>query len=517
MTSRAKTIFINSLTSYGRMAIGFVIGLGITRIAMRVLGDHPDQAKIVFGTYAVLLAIVGFTTFINESLQQSMTRFLAIAVHLGDGEKVRRLFSTGWVLSSLFGLLVAGIISLAVPWILDLFSVPPPLLVEARISVYLIAAAHVLNSAVGPWQAALIAQDRYTVVNIAALVSQILTLGGVWALGWVPVSRLVGLTIAMLAPGVLVGLAVMLQVAVRSSDFRLRQRDVRRMECRELCGMAGWSTVATFACSFYERADQIMINLFLGPLLNAPYAVTAQLQGYVVRAVAAFTGVLLPSASRIATHGTMRERQEFFLRATRYGLAIAVPISVLIVAFRRQIIETWLGNGFEDAIQILPIAMAIIVVQSIAGAASIYVAAANTLKWPALAAITDGLFNILLSTFFVRVAGLGLFGILLGTLVTTTLSRGIFFTTYVARQVGISVLLFWRRSVLPIALAAAWMGPAMMLLERSGAGFVKTIMGLVIVGSLYLLWIWYVLFDEYERGLLSNFFARTPAASPPPV
>jgi O-antigen/teichoic acid export membrane protein len=517
MQSRATVIFFNTLTSYGRMAVGFFVGLGITRLTFRVLADRPEQAKVIFGTYALLVAAIGFTIFVNESLQQAMSRFLAISTHAKEWDEVRRLFSTGWLMTTLIGLAISVTIIAVAPWVLGQFNIPPSLLGEARTAVLIAAAAQALNSSLQTWQAALAAQERYTALNAAALLTQFLVLGGVGALAWLPVPRLIGLTVAMLAPTVLVAGVLAAWVAATQPIFRPRRQYLRRQECRALSGMTGWSTVATFACSFYERADQIIINIFLGPVFNAPYSVTAQFQGYVVRLVGAFTGVLLPSASKIASQDAVSEKQQFLVRATRYGLAIALPMVLLGIAFRREIVETWLGAGFEEAIRIFPVAMLIIFVQCIAGAASIYVAAANRLKWPAIAALADGVVNVFLSIFFVKVLGWGLNGVLLGSLVTTTLSRGVFFTAYAAHLVGMPIIQFWRQSLAAIALAGLWLVPCVLLVERAHLGLPLTGFALSVVGCGYVAWIWYVLFDGFERGLVGSLLTRLVRRPAAPV
>lgn len=503
MARRATVIFINSLTSYIRMGLGLLIGLLTTRVALRVLADDPAHAKAIFGTFAVLLSIVGFTIFLNESLQAALVRFLAVAIHRDDRVQAKRLFSTGWAMSTIVGGIVAAVIAVAAPWLIRLFNIPPGLLAEARGTLWLMAGTHFLTAALQPWQAAVMAEDRFTLLNVTGLLQQAMILGGVVALQWLPGFRLLGLAAAMLLPVVLMMGVLAAWVAAKRAWFRLSLREIGQDKCRELLGMAGWNSLAAFSCSLLDRANQVVTNLLLGPAFNAAYAVTNQFQGYVVRCTNVLPSVLLPAASQIAVHGQQEHKQQLLVRATRYTLALAVPMTIGLSVFRAELLWAWLGPGFDEAIRVFPIAMLIVLVQCAAAASSIYMNASNRLRLPALVALMDGCTNVAMGLFFILVLRLGLSGIFLGTFLTSVFSRGLFFTAYAARLVGMRPVAFWRTAFVGPFLSIIWLLPVLVLIQRADlapALFWPLIVGIV---AAYAVWVWFTLFGSFERQLFA--------------
>jgi hypothetical protein len=76
-------------------------------------------------------------------------------------------------------------------------------------------------------------------------------------------------------------------------------------------------------------------------------------------------------------------------------------------------------------------------------------------------------------------------------------------------------LMFWRQSLVGVALAGACLGPMVFLVERSGFGMVATLIALCVIGCAYVLWIWYILFDGFERDLIARLLRRASAAARP--
>jgi O-antigen/teichoic acid export membrane protein len=350
----------------------------------------------------------------------------------------------------------------------------------------------------------LLAADGYTVSNLLALVQQAWILIGVSSVYVLPVSPLCGLTLVWIVPGVLVGMLLAGWMVLRQPLLRLHWRFVHRDDCQQLWALGGWSSVVSVGSNLYERTDQVLINLLLGPAFNAFYAVVIQCETYIGRVVTVLTEVILPTASRIAVSGSLRESQQLVLYATRYGLMLAVPCVVAVTIFRRELVELWLGVGFEESIKILPLAMFLMLCRTPNFVSWPYLTAVNRLKWPALALLVDAMVNVALSILYVEVFDLGLTGILLGTLSTNLLRFALFQGPYLARQIELSSGRYWKEGFGRPMVSLLWLIPCLWLVQWLSLSGTTTLALVIGTAALYSLWTWIYLFEDYERTLFGN-------------
>lgn len=504
MKRRASAIFINSISAYVRMIVGMLLSLLITRTSLDVLAENTSTAKEVFGVFMLLTSISTMSQFLNDSTQKSVVRFLAVSMHDGDHQQTKRFFNSGWAMSTVLGVLQGGILALLAPWLVTTFNISEELVSQATYVVWLSCLSQIIIATTQSWGAELAAEDRYTLINILNVTQQFLVWVGLNFIGFLPVEPLVGLAIVWLSPSALVGMSLAGWTMLRKPAFRIDFQYVRWVEFRQLFALGGWSSVSSFASNLYERTDQILINLFLGAAFNSFYGVAIQLGNSIGRLVSALTGVLLPTASRIVSDGSVWEKQQLMLRSTRYVLAIALPFLAGMTIFRREIIELWLGKSFSPTVAILPLTMCLVFCRMPILITKPYLTAANRLKLPALAILLDGVCNVFLSILYVREFNLGLSGIVLGTLTTNLIRFTLFEIPYISSLIELPVSKYWSSCYGKPMINMLWLVPALVLLHWLNFSGIITVSLLVIAGLLYSLGVWLLVFDEYERKLFTG-------------
>lgn len=504
MNRRAGVILLNSLSTYLRMGLGMVLSLLITRTTLQILAETSPTAKEVFGIFMLLTSITTTCQFLNDSTNKAMVRFLSISLHNDDREQSQRWLNNGWLISTAMGTAIAITMAALAPWLVASFNVPEALVVPARQVVWFSAIAQVIAAATQPWYSIMGAEDRYTLINILNVLQQVLTFAGLYVLKFLPFNIMVNLTLVWIVPSVAMGAFLAVWLWLRKPFMRLHWRYFHWQDCRQLFSLGGWSSLISFASSLYERTDQILINLLIGPTANAAYAVVIQLGSAVNRLVTSLTAVLLPTASRIVATGSPWEKQQLILRSTRYVLILAMPCAAGLSIFRREVIELWLGQGFEEAITVLPFTMLLVFSRIPVFVTWPYLTAANQLKLPALAMLFDGIVNVVLSILYVKAFNLGLTGIVLGTLSTNMIRFACFQIPFVAKLIEIPLLQYWQEGYGRPLLSMLWLVPALWLIHLFSLSTLLTSCLLLLAVSAYILWTWFQIFDDYERKLLPD-------------
>lgn len=152
-----KSIAVNSLILYVRLAIISISGLLYTRFSLLALGISD------YGLYSVIACIITFISIINTIMVTTSNRFIAIAIGKNDQEEVCRQFNVNLVIHVLIALLTVAIALPAGHWyIMHHVSYDGDMQTVLRVfDVSIVAAA---MSFIGvPYNGLLIARERFLV------------------------------------------------------------------------------------------------------------------------------------------------------------------------------------------------------------------------------------------------------------------------------------------------------------------------------------------------------------------
>ena len=100
-TADNKRIVKNTVMLYLRMIVNMVISLYTARIVLQTLGVMD------YGIYGVIGGVMGMFSFLNSSMSGATSRFLTFELGKGDKEKLKRTFSTAFIIHCFIAILVA--------------------------------------------------------------------------------------------------------------------------------------------------------------------------------------------------------------------------------------------------------------------------------------------------------------------------------------------------------------------------------------------------------------------------
>jgi O-antigen/teichoic acid export membrane protein len=501
MSSRARRILLNSLSTYARMGISLLLGLALTRATLVASGSATISAQEAFGVLLLLVSVGGITSFVNDGLQQAFIRFLATESPQ-KSESYVKLFASGWVLSATVGTAAALILLLFSSQIASLFRIPAEMKASAPGMLEVIAISALLTSFLRPWQAALLAMDNFALENARQVSEKLLALSAVLVLPLFDTHSIIAITAIWQGAQPLTLAVTTLYCRRRYPGARVRLQMANHADIKRLASLAGWTSLLGLGSSLYERTDQVLINLMIGPAYNAYYALAAQLQSHATSMVTSLTNVLLPTTSRLLATGTRWEQHQLLIRSTRYVVVIALPIAGGIAAFATPLVHLWLGTGYQETIRIIPLLMLVMLCRTPQHVGWVYLTAARKLRWPALALWIDALANVGISIVLVKYYDLGLSGIVLGTLMTNALRFIAFQMPYVARTAEMPVRKYWRDGLRAPLVFATIAGGGWIAITRGASSQPIAISAFTLISLVYAMWVWTSLFDEFERTLV---------------
>lgn len=338
-----------------------LIGLGIPLLTA-VFSIPPLIAALGldrFGLLTLLWAIVSYFGVFDLGLGRALTQQLAIAFANHEYSRVGPLIGTAIFLMGLLGVVAAGLIATAAPWIVSLFEAVPDT-TELAMAVYAMAAAMPAILLTPGFRGVLEARRAFGIVNLIRVPTGLFTFLGPLAVVVYFEPRLDWIA-WVLAAGRVASCGVHAYCAWRltPSDARML---VRWEFVRPLCVFGGWMTVSNVISPLMGYADRFIVGAVVSASAVAYYATPHEVVTKLWIIPGALTATLLPTfAAQIARRDS--NALSLFQSAVRWLFVALLPMTLALALFAYDLLTLWVGEEFaknsESLLQIFAVGILI--------------------------------------------------------------------------------------------------------------------------------------------------------------
>jgi len=200
-----------------------------------------------------------------------------------------------------------------------------------------------------------------------------------------------------------------------------------------------------------DKSGQIIIGIFLGLEYIVYYSIAESLIKYTRKMPKDITTTLLPFVSHLNIKGDTYALKKFLYIVPKYVFSFSLFIFFLFFEYGKQIIELWMGNGFEQSYTLLILLMItelFVIVTSIHG--QVFVSIGDN-KAYAILSIFETVFTIILS--IVLIYKWELLGIVIGNLIPISITRGIILPFLLNKTKIFSIKHYITKTLMPVFLS----------------------------------------------------------------
>lgn len=341
-----KRIAKNTLILYVRMLFGMLVSLYTSRIVLNVLGVED------YGIYNVVGGIVAMFSMISSTLSAAVGRFLTFSLGRGDLLELRQVFST-----SVFIHLGASILILILSegigvWFLNTHLTIPEERVYAANWVFQASVFSFLFSVIGvPYNASVIAHERMQAFAYIGMFDILMRLLVVTLIANIPskMDNLIVYSLLLSVMNLIVQYMYWYYCKCHFEECRVLVSFDKKY-WKEISSFAGWNIIGCSALLLKDQGVNILLNIFIGPVVNAARGIATSVNTAVTSFVANFTTALSPQITK--SYATKDNSYMFSLveKGTRFSFYILLLLALPILFETDFILTLWLKQYPEHTI-----------------------------------------------------------------------------------------------------------------------------------------------------------------------
>jgi O-antigen/teichoic acid export membrane protein len=493
----------NLFANVANFVVSIIIGIFLVPYFIGTLGIAA------YGLIPLATSLTSYVTILTDSLNVAVSRFLTVDLQRQDYKKANKTFNT-----AIFGL--SGLIILLIPVVVLLswyapkfFNIPTGQESEVILLFLGISAAFLIRSWSSNFTVAFFAHNRLDLLNLLNVINIVVQVSLIIAsfLLFSPQLRYVGFAYLFSS---IVFLCCSFVLSKRMyPHLHIAVKDFDRSRLNELTSMGAWAVVNQMGALLFLQVDLIIVNLLFGADAAGEYAVVF-LWVTLIRGIAGtLSGVLTPMILTYYAKGKFEDLVRLSKSAVKgLGLLIALPIG-LLCGFAPKILTFWVGPQFAHLAPLLwLLTIPLVINMSTLPLFAIYVSY-NKVRVPGLVTLVMGVGNVILACSLPLLLGWGYYGVAVADAIVLTLKSSFFAPWYATKIIGIPSDTFTKSMVSGLLATLVIAGFTTVI---GNMFMISSIFSLVffcmIISVLYLVVLWYIGFNPYEREIFSHYIPK---------
>ena len=333
-----KRVAKNTMLLFLRMALLMVINLVAVRFVRKGLGIED------YGILNAATGIVQIVICLKSILATSTQRFISMALGKGEVESARDSFSVSVKLSWILSLLILVGMETVGLWFVATQMNCPESRYTALLIVYQLAVINfILTLLQVPYLAVVLAYERMNIFAFVTVAEGVINLSAALFLFVVPGDRMVFYAVMLIVSNLLGYVLYMAYVRRRiSTIFYQKVKDEKHY--RQVLSFSGWTIYGSIAAAMMFHGNQIALNVFVGPIANAAFAVALQQYNAITSFGNNIVMAVRPQMVMNYSQGNHKYLNRLFLLSTLALTALLGLIITPLEIWMPEILTLWLGE-----------------------------------------------------------------------------------------------------------------------------------------------------------------------------
>lgn len=332
-----KRVAKNTLFLYGRMLFSMVVSLYTSRAILHALGVED------FGVYNVAGGFVGMLSFLNTSMSGATSRFITFELGRGNFEKLRQTFASSFIIHIGIALLVVLVCETVGLWYVNNKLVVPS---ETMYDVKCLYQFAVISTFLGiiqtPYSAILMSHEKMDIYAYFDIFGVLLKLGLVFTLEFYMGDRLFLWGFLVFLQG-LIMMGIYFTYCVRHYKETHFKFVWLPNILKPMLSFSGYDLYGNLSVLIRTQGVNLLLNLFLGPIVNAAAAIATQVQGAVMGFASNIIAAMRPQLIKQYAVGDYKYLFNLLSGAMKMTCFLLALLTVPLLIELEYVLHLWLG------------------------------------------------------------------------------------------------------------------------------------------------------------------------------
>lgn len=502
MNSNRKEIKLGIILSYISKAIQITIGILYTPLMIRLLGQNE------YGLYNISASIVSYLSVLNLGFGSAYMRFYSRYKAINDKKNISQLNGMFLIVFLILGF-IAMISGLIITDNIDFIfeqQLSNNEIETAKILMFILVINLFVTFISIIFNTFLQANERFIFQNLLFIIKQVST-----PLVTLPLLLLgkgsVGMVLAMTSINVICEVIIVYFCFSRlKMTFSFRNFDKELF--KEMLRYSSFIFINIIVDQVNNNVDKTILGRYKGTIAVAIYSVGSKLNLYYGQFSTTISAVFTPRIHRmIALNPLDNDVSNLFIKVGRIQFIMLSYICMGFIILGQPFISFWVGNEYSDSYYITLLLMIPITVPLIQNLGIEIQRAKNMHQFRSILYFIIAILNILLSIpLSIRY---GAIGSAIGTSISYILGNGLAMNWHYSSKVGLDIKLFWKEiiSIIPALLLPSVVGLTIFIIKIKVTFSIFIFLGLI-YSSVFMVSMWFIGLNNYEKNLLKNLFKR---------
>ncbi|MCX5590206.1 lipopolysaccharide biosynthesis protein [Alcaligenes endophyticus] len=361
LNTNHKRILRNTGILYLRMLLAMGVGLYTSRVLLQVLGVDD------FGIYYVVVGFVALLGFMQGAMVSATQRYFAFDLGEHQGSNLCNLFNTSLQIHALLAIAILLLAETLGYWFVSTqLTIPADRLQAALIAYHLSVIAFMVSVMTVPLSAILMAHERMDLFSMLSMADILLKLIAVLVLPFLSYDKLITYAALLLIISLSNLLAHYIITKVVFPAVRLQWR-WHKTDFHNMLGFTAWNTCGNLAATLAEQGNNVLLNVFFGPAVNAGRSIATQANGALNQFVTNVQAAVNPQIIKSYASDNKADMHQFVLKSAKYNFFILLILAMPVLMNTETILNIWLQHPPPYAVIFLQLAIISSLIHSLSG------------------------------------------------------------------------------------------------------------------------------------------------------
>lgn len=353
-------IIINTAILYFKLLFEIVVNLYSTRLILNAMGVSD------YGIVNLISGIVALLSFFQNSLTISTQRFLSVNMGKNDIISQLKIFNTGVFIHLLLGVVIVIVLELITPLVFGSYiQIPEARMTSSQILYQLTIVGTFLVVIAVPYDASLNAHENMFMYSIACISESLIRLVGALIILNYKADKLIFYGFLIIAIRFFSLIIKWAYCSRKYEDVKLKLSLVDFRQLRQMLSFAGWNVIGGFSVSLRSQGIAVILNMFLGVVVNAAYGIANQVAGQLNNFAANITKAMAPQIMQSKGAGDDEHMISLSIKQCKYSFILYSIFAVPLFIEMPSILKIWLTQIPDNAIVFCRLMLVVSMVQQI--------------------------------------------------------------------------------------------------------------------------------------------------------